>query len=235
MVAFNVLLYAIYLLTLLINGILLRTGVFSGNAPAGMTVVPAVIAGVLLLILLLVTLVPGDLEKRFSKGSQETWRGRTMRRLATVPATLAIGVREAFSFIRQPSRGGLAVGGAIGFWATQIAILVAAFKAFGVDPSMAVVVQGFFVGMFANLLPLPGGVGGVDAGMIGAFVLLGLPSSAAFPAVLVYRLFAFWLPLVPGIIAFFQLRRTVKRWEEKPNSPPVGNDIAESLPGAITS
>ena len=71
--------------------------------------------------------------------------------------------------------------------------------------------------------------------MIGAFVLFGLPDNEVFAAVLVYRLFAFWLPLVPGIVAFFQLRRTVQRWEERPASPPVGNDIAESLPGAITS
>ena len=235
MVAFNVLLYAVYMLTLLINGILLRTGVFSGDAPAGMTVVPAVIAGVVMAIFLLITLVPGDLEKRFSKGSQASVRGRLMRSLATVPSTLAVGTREALSFIREPSRGGLAVGGAIGFWAAQIAIVAAAFKAFDVDASLAVIVQGFFVGMFANLLPLPGGVGGVDAGMIGAYVLLGLPGSSVFAAVLVYRFFAFWLPLVPGIVAFFQLRRTVRRWEEKPVSPPVGNDTAESLPGAITS
>jgi uncharacterized protein (TIRG00374 family) len=235
MVAFNVLLYAVYLLTLLINGILLRSGVFSGEAPAGMTVVPAVIAGVLLAILLLITLVPGDLEKRFSKASQERFWGRTMRGLATVPSTLAIGVREAISFIHEPRRGGLAVGGAIGFWAAQIAILAAAFKAFGVDVSLAVIVQGFFVGMFANLLPLPGGVGGVDAGMIGAFALFGLPGNSVFAAVLVYRFFAFWLPLFPGIVAFFQLRARVRRWEERPASPRVGNDVAESLPGAITS
>ncbi len=235
MVAFNVLLYAVYMLTLLINGVLLRTGVFSGPAPAGMTVVPAVIAGAVIAIFLLITLVPGDLEKRFSKGSQVSLWGRTMRRLATVPATLAVGTREALSFIREPSRGGLALGGAIGFWAAQIAILAAAFKAFGVDVSLAVIVQGFFVGMFANLLPLPGGVGGVDAGMIGAFVLFGLPDNSVFAAVLVYRFFAFWLPLLPGIVAFFQLRATVRRWEERPTSPPVGNDIAESLPGAITS
>ena len=219
MVAFNVLLYAVYMLTLLINGILLRTGVFSGDAPAGMTVVPAVIAGVVIAIFLLITLVPGDLEKRFSKGSQTSFWGRLMRRLATVPSTLAVGTREALSFIRQPSRGGLAVGGAIGFWAAQIAIVAAAFKAFDVDASLAVIVQGFFVGMFANLLPLPGGVGGVDAGMIGAYVLLGLPGSSVFAAVLVYRFFAFWLPLVPGIVAFFQLRRTVRRWEETARQP----------------
>jgi uncharacterized protein (TIRG00374 family) len=235
MVAFNVLLYTVYMLTLLINGILLRTGVFSGPAPAGMTVVPAVIAGAVIVIFLLITLVPGDLEKQFSAASQESFWGRWMRRLATVPSTLAVGTREALSFIRQPSRGGLAVGGAIGFWAAQIAILAAAYKAFGVDPSLAVIVQGFFVGLFANLLPLPGGVGGVDAGMIGAFVLFGLPGNSVFAAVLVYRFFAFWLPLLPGIVAFFQLRITVRRWAERPTSPPVGNDVAETLPGAITS
>lgn len=235
MIAFNVLLYAVYMLTLVINGILLRSGVFNGPSPAGMTVVPAAIAGGVILVFLLISLVPGDLEKRISGVPQEGFWGRTLRRLATVPSTLAVGIREAIRFMREPSRGGLAVVGAIGFWAAQIAILAAAFKAFGVHVSLAVVVQGFFVGMAANLLPLPGGVGGVDAGLVGAFVIFGLPANVVFPAVLVYRLVAFWLPLLPGIIAFFQLRRTVHRWERTRTSPPVGTDISESLPGAITS
>ena len=79
---------------------------------------------------------------------------------------------------------------------------------------LGVVVQGFFLGMVANLFPLaPGGVGAVDAGMIGAFVLFGLPGDEVFAAVLTYRVIAFWLPIPPGIIAFFQLRKTVQRWE----------------------
>ena len=67
-------------------------------------------------------------------------------------------------FVREPSRGGLAVLGAIGFWAAQIGILWASFKAFDVEVPLAVVVQGFFVGMLANLFPLPGGVGGSTRG-----------------------------------------------------------------------
>ena len=60
-------------------------------------------------------------------------------------------------------------------------------------------VQGFFVGMTANLLPFfPGGVGSVDAGMIAAFLAFGLPSSTVFVAVLAYRVIAFWLPIPPG-------------------------------------
>lgn len=232
MVAFNVLLYAVYMITLVVNGTLLYAGVFNGPAPAGMTIVPAAFAGAVIIIFLLFALVPGDLEKRFSEASQESLWGRTLRRLATVPSTLAVGMREAIRFVREPSQGGLALIGAVGFWAAQIAILAAAFKAFDVNVTLAVVVQGFFVGMFANLLPLPGGVGGVDAGMIGAFVLFGFPDNTVFAAVLVYRLIAFWLPLLPGIVAFIMLRRTVAKWEQTRTSPPVGTDIAESLPGS---
>jgi uncharacterized protein (TIRG00374 family) len=237
MVAFNVLLYAVYMLTLMIDGILMSTGVFDVPAPPGLTIVPAAIAGGVIIIFLLFTFVPGDLERRFSEASQEHFWGRTMRRVATVPSTLAVGTREAFRFVREPERGTLAIVGAIGFWAAQIAILWAAFKAFGGDVPIAVVVQGFFVGMLANLIPLPGGVGGVDAGMIGAFALFniaGLGDSTIFAAVLTYRLVAFWLPLPPGIVAFIQLRRTVAGWERR-TGPPVGNDVAESLPGSITS
>ena len=51
--------------------------------------------------------------------------------------------------------------------------------------------------------------------MIGAFVLFGVPEGEVFAAVLTYRVIAFWLPIPPGIVAFFQLRRTVARWEQE--------------------
>jgi uncharacterized membrane protein YbhN (UPF0104 family) len=76
------------------------------------------------------------------------------------------------------------------------------------------VVQGFFVGMAANLLPsAAGGVGSVDAGMIGAFVLFGINAKVVFPAILTFRAIFFWLPIIPGVIAYFQLRGTVAGWE----------------------
>jgi uncharacterized membrane protein YbhN (UPF0104 family) len=55
-------------------------------------------------------------------------------------------------------------------------------------------------------------VGGVDGGMIGAFAAFGVDASLALVAVLAYRGFIFWLPTIPGVIAYFQLRRTVERW-----------------------
>ena len=73
-------------------------------------------------------------------------------------------------------------------------------------------VQAFFVGMLGNLLPMPGGVGGVEGGMIASLVAFGVDGGLAVVAVLVYRAFTFWLPLIPGVIAYFQLRKTVERW-----------------------
>ena len=237
MVAFLVLLYAVYMLALVAFGILLRVGILSGEAPVGLTIVPAAIAGALLVGGLLIALIPDDVERRLARYAQGYRFQRFAQRLASAPATLASGMRTAIDFVRNPSRGGLAVAGAIGFWACNIGILWAAFHAYGVHVPLGVVVQGFFVGMVANLFPLaPGGVGAVDAGMIGTFVLFGLPSSEVFAAVLTYRLAAFWLPIPPGIVAFFQLRRTVARWEERRAGGPATAGAGQPLRGtAITS
>ena len=88
------------------------------------------------------------------------------------------------------------------WWAFDIAALWACFEAFGASPAVGVLVVGYFVGMLANTLPLPGGVGSVDGGMIGAFVAFGVDPAAAIVAVLAYRFFAFWLPIAPGALAF---------------------------------
>jgi len=227
MVAFLVLLYSIYMLALVIFGILLRTGVLSGEAPLSGTVIPAALAGAVIVICLLIALLPDDVEHRIARHTSGRF-GAIATRLATAPASLAQGTRTAISFLRHPRSGALAIGGAIGFWAANIAILWASFHAFDTAVPLGVVVQGFFLGMIANLFPLaPGGVGAVDAGMIGAFVLFGLPGEEVFAAVLTYRVIAFWLPIPPGIIAFFQLRKTVRRWQAEGREENVRISVPE--------
>jgi uncharacterized protein (TIRG00374 family) len=216
MVAFLVLMYGVYLSALIVFGILLRTHILPGDAPLGGTVVPAGIAAGVIAVFLLIALIPDDIERRVQRVAGGYRRTRYLLRLASAPATVSSGVRTALAFVREPQRGALAVTGAVGFWAANIAVLWAAFEAFGGDVPFAVLVQGFFVGMAANLIPSPaGGVGSVDAGMIAAFVLFGIDDSVVFPAVLTYRVIAFWLPIPPGIVAFFQLRTTVSRWERE--------------------
>jgi uncharacterized protein (TIRG00374 family) len=215
MVVFLALQYTFYPLAIIVCGILLRTGVVSGKSSVELTIIPAAIAGVGVVLGLLVALIPRDLERRIAKWAEGHRRAGLVRRIARGPEALADGLRKAFDLMRHPSRGALAVLGAAGFWASQIAILWASFRAFGVSVPIAVLAMGFFLGMVANLIPfVPGGVGAVDAGLIGAYVLFGLPEATCFAAVLIYRLVAFWMPLPPGIIAFFQLRGTVHRWEE---------------------
>ncbi|MGK2954762.1 MAG: lysylphosphatidylglycerol synthase transmembrane domain-containing protein [Solirubrobacterales bacterium] len=214
MVAFIVLHYLFYPLAIIVCGVLLRTGVLHGSTEVSLTIVPAAIAGLVMLAGLTIALVPSDIERRIRNISARRPSIKILAKLSTVPATLAEGVRVALRLVAHPTRAGLAILGAIGFWAANVGILWASFKAFGVAVPFGVVVMGFFIGMAANLIPfVPAGVGAVDAGMIGTFVLFGLPESEVFAAILIYRLVAFWLPIPPGVVAFFQLRKTVKRWK----------------------
>ena len=216
MIAFVSLHYVFYPFALILFGILLRTGVMNGKGNVELTIVPAAVAGLLLILGVLVTLIPADAEQRLARYAHSERSQHFLQSAGKVPATLGEGFRFALGLFTHPSRGGLAVLGAAGFWAFSIGVLWASFHAFGVHVPLAVVVQGFFLGMVANLFPLaPAGVGAVDAGMIGAFVLFGFPSETVFPAILIFRLVSFWMPIPPGIFAFFQLRHTVHRWEQE--------------------
>ncbi len=215
MFAFLVLLYAIYILAVIVFGVLLRIGVVPGDGPVSMTIVPAAIAAIVALTILLIALIPGDLERRMDRRTGDGRLGRLMTRLAALPATMAEGIRTSWTFVAESRRGWLGVVGAVGFWASNILILWASFRSLGIAIPLGEIVVGFFVGMAANLAPAPAGVGAVDGGLIGAFAIFGYPLETVIAAVLIYRLIAFYFPVPPGIVAFFQLRGTVARWEQE--------------------
>lgn len=218
MVAFLSLLYVVYMGALLIDGVLLRTGVLPGPAPLAFTVIPAALAGTSIAVFLAMSLLPVDFEGRLARwaGGPRRRLARWAARLATAPASVASGVRAALGLVRNPTLGLL---GAVAWWGFDIAVLWACMHAFGDPPSTAVLVMAYFVGMLANVLPLPGGIGGVEGGMIGCLIAFGVPGGLAVVGVLSYRAFAFWLPTIPGAVAYLQLRRTVNRWEEEPVRP----------------
>ena len=209
-ISFIVLTYLVYTTSMVVFGYGLYFGVFPGPAPFTMTVIPATLALIATVLGLSIAFVPTDFERRLQTLALRHGRvGRLAQRLATLPATASSGIRDALHHLRSRDP---ALLGAIIFWACQIAVLWASFEAFGESPPLAVLVLGFFVGMLGNLLPLPGGIGGVDGGMIGAFAAFNVDAGLAVVAVLVYRGFTFWLPTVPGVIAYLQLRKTVERW-----------------------
>ena len=209
--AFLVLTYLPYVFAVVVCGFGLHWGLFHGGGAFTLTFVPAVIGCIALLVALAVAFIPTDLQRRLKPFAARRGRlGKVAQQLAQVPAATSAGVRDALEHLRSRDP---ALLGAILFWAFQIAVLWAAFHAFGQAPPVAVLILAFFLGMLGNLLPMPGGVGGVEGGMIGAYVAFGVNSGLAVVAVLVYRAFTFWLPLLPGVIAYFRLRRTVERWK----------------------
>lgn len=216
MIAFMALLYGVYMATLVFDGVGLYLGVIPGPAPFAITMIPAIFGLVVIGIFVAVSLLPGDLERFVARYTDaEHRRGRIARRVAAAPATAATGVRTAISLVRSEDPYLL---GAVAWWGFDISVLWACFHAFGAAPPIGVIVMAYFVGMFGNTLPLPGGIGGVDGGMIGAFSAFGVPVDVSVVSVLAYRGIAFWLPTIPGVVAYLQLRRTVARWE---TAPPV--------------
>ncbi len=196
MVAFLVLLYLVYALALLLDGIGLGTGLLPGGGSFAITFIPAIVAAGLLAFAGAVAFLPRDVERRLQRWAQGS--GRLAGWLAgavSVPATGASGVRTAIDLVRTRDPYLL---GAPAWWGFDICVLWASFHAFGSAPPFPVIVMAYFIGMLGNLLPLPGGVGGVDGGMIGAFAAFGVNFNLAVVAVLVYRAIAFWLPTIPG-------------------------------------
>jgi putative heme transporter len=213
MLAFMVLLYVIYAGSLLLAGIGLATGLLPGGGSFAITIVPAIVATVLLAGAAMVAMLPKDLERRLARSAFGSTRlAHVLRRAAAAPALARGGVRTAIECARSRRAGLL---GAPAWWGFDICVLWAAFHAFGTAPAFSVIWMAYFVGMFGNLLPLPGGLGGVEGGMIGAFAAFGVDFKLAVLAVLAYRAISFWLPTLPGAIAYFQLRRTVARWREQ--------------------
>ena len=98
------------------------------------------------------------------------------------------------------------VVGAVGYWAWDNAVLWATFHAFGIAPPITVILLGYLIGQLGGLLPLPGGLGGIDGGLIGTLIVYGAPAAGTAAAVLAYRVILFWLPLVLGGTAFAALR-----------------------------
>ena len=229
MVAFMVLLYTVYAASLVIDGIGLGIGLFPGGGTFAITFLPAIAALILMGVTGAIALLPGDIERRLAKGSPGKGRvHKLLGRLATAPALTASGVRTAIGLIREKNVGVL---GAVAWWGFDISVLWAMFHAFGSVPPFTVIWMAYFLGMVGNLLPLPGGLGGVEGGMIGAFAAFNVNLELAVLAVLSYRAISFWLPTFPGAVAYFQLRRTVARWREED----AGERPAEKLAGASGS
>jgi uncharacterized protein (TIRG00374 family) len=197
-VAFFLIKSSVNFLAVAVLGIVLALGLVGPDLSPWLTAVPA--AGALLVIAV-VLVVP-----RLGVGEPVAPdAGRTRKAMREVRKALVGGTGEAVQIVR--SRNVLVITGSLGYWAWDNAVLWASFHAFGISPPITVILMGYLIGQLGGLLPLPGGLGGIDGGLIGTLLVYGTPPAATAAAVLVYRVILFWLPLLVGGAAFAGLRR----------------------------
>jgi len=201
-VAFFLIKSSVNFIAVAVLGTVMALGLLGPDLSPWLTAVPA--AGALLVIAT-VLLVP-----RLGVGAPVSGdAGRMRKALRQVRKALVGGTREAVQIVR--SRNLLVIAGSLGYWAWDNAVLWATFHAFGFSPPIGVILLGYLIGQLGGLLPLPGGLGGIDGGLIGTLIVYGTPAAVTAAAVLVYRLILFWMPLLLGAVAFTSLRRGLNR------------------------
>src|SRR6516165_3210939 len=180
-------------------GLGLAAGVLAGPHNLLLTLLPGLV-GVVVIVLLLA--VPGPLTRIADKHADRH------PRIASTLTSLAAGIRESEAVLRHPDWRLL---GAVGFWIFDVVTLWLAFRALGSAPAFGAVAMGYLIGMVANIIPIPGGIGVLDLGLVGMLAVYAAPLSAAAAAVLIYRAISLWTPTLIGTVAYVLLRRDLKR------------------------
>ena len=116
---------------------------------------------------------------------------------------LIIGITEAERALRRPSWRLL---GAVGYLAFDIAVLWSTLSAVGYSPPLATLILGYIIGYLANMIPVPGGIGVLEGGLIATLVLDGAPITHTTAAVLIYHAIAFWIPSLGALWSYRHIR-----------------------------
>ena len=201
-VAFLLLKSSVNFAAVTVVGLLVFLGILGPSQPVWLTLVPAVMAAAAIALVVLI----GRLPAGPPRGEDD---GRLLRFWRSARAALVTGVAEAGVLLRR--HDALLIVGIVGYWAWDNLALWAAFHAVGYAPPVSVILLAYLIGQLGGLLPIPGGIGGIDGGLIGTFVVFGAPASAATAAVLAYRIILFWVPLILGSVAFVGLHRSMAR------------------------
>ncbi len=124
-----------------------------------------------------------------------------------IPALRGV-LRGLVAVIRSPAKIALLLGGSAAVTLTYVLAIYFSTVAFGGNLNLAQVGAVYLAGSaIAAAAPTPGGLGALEAAVIAGLVGAGMPATAAVPAVFLFRLATYWLPILPGWIAFNYLRR----------------------------
>ena len=195
---------------LIVAGIGLGTGVLHGAPSPAYGVIPAAIGVFGIAFVICVRPLARALAGRARS-----------ERMTRAFESLAAGVGEALTLLRTGDW--MILIGAAGYMLFDVAMLGVCFQAFGNEvPPFGVLLLAYLIGQLGGLIPIPGGIGGVDGGLIGTLVLYGASATSAAVAVLAYRALVLWLPVMLGAPSLASLRRRLRT---------EAHDIAACAPG----
>jgi uncharacterized membrane protein YbhN (UPF0104 family) len=213
---------AINVFTLAAAGMLLLLGITDGPHDLLRAGLPFLVA---LAAIILVLGLPSLTRRVSSKHPKAAW-----------VEDIGIGIPAARQALTRPNWRLL---GAVGYLLFDIAVLWTTFAAVGPLPPLAPLVIAYLAGYLANALPIPGGIGVLDSGLVGALALYGLPVTHAAAAVLVYHAIAFWIPTLVGTLAYARLRprlvvindrETVSQGPDQVGVPTPSEDDVQTRP-----
>jgi uncharacterized protein (TIRG00374 family) len=218
-VAFFLLTSAPSVVMLFLLGAGLAVGILPGGGGPLLTVVPAVVGAAAIAATLALRRLTRAAQARVRRqGERSKWL-----RLAPVLSATSEGVDEALRQLRKADP--LLLIGLVGYLVFDMLAFWASFRAVGASPELPLIWMAYLIGQLGNWIPVPGGIGGVELGLVGALVLYGVPAVTATAGVLLYRVIELWIPALFGIAAFAQLRLLLKREAETINMCQPGETI----------
>jgi uncharacterized membrane protein YbhN (UPF0104 family) len=201
-VAFLLLKSSVNFAAVIVVGVLVFSGVLGPSQSFWLTLFPALLSALAIAAVAAIPRIPAGRPAEPDDG-----RGRRLW-LATRSA-LVTGTAEAGVLLRR--KDPWLIAGIVGYWAWDNLALWATFHAVGDTPGASVILLGYLIGQLGGLLPIPGGIGGIDGGLIGTLIVYGGDAPSATAAVLAYRIILFWIPLLLGAVAFLSLRKSMRR------------------------
>jgi uncharacterized membrane protein YbhN (UPF0104 family) len=201
-VAFLLLKSSINFAAVAVVGVVVFLGILGPPQSIWLTLLPAVLSVLAIAGVALIGRLPAGPPPSENDGRLRRWWAHSR-------TALVGGVAEAGTLLRRHDP--LLLLGIVGYWAWDNLALWATFHAVGYAPGASVILLAYLIGQLGGLLPIPGGIGGIDGGLIGTFIVFGAPAAAATAAVLAYRIILFWIPLILGSVAFASLRRSMAK------------------------
>jgi uncharacterized membrane protein YbhN (UPF0104 family) len=125
---------------------------------------------------------------------------------------LAGPVRQSVDAVREvathPVKLAMLFGGSALVTVANIVVLAVCLQAFGATVALSTVAVVYLAGSaIGSAAPTPGGLGALEATLVAGFTATSVDQGAALAAVLLFRLATFWLPILPGWIAFATMQR----------------------------